>query len=54
MSKKIPDQPKSLDELSFSDFLRRVPIAEFDRDRVPPAVKVPGRVAKWHKNESSE
>ena len=48
MSKKIPDQPKSLDELSFSDFLRRVPIAEFNRDRVPPAVKVPGRVARWH------
>lgn len=48
MPERVPNAPKNIDELSFSDFIRRVPIAEFSRDKVPPAVRVPGKTAKWH------
>lgn len=48
MPKRLSDQPKSINELDFSEFIRRVPIAEFKRAYVPEPVKLKKEVERWN------
>lgn len=52
MPNNLPPKPKKLDELSFSDFMKRVPIAEFKREWVPAPVRVAGKFTRWHNRRS--
>lgn len=48
MPKHLPERPKPLGELDFSDFIRRVPIQQFKREFTPEPVKLKKEVTRWN------